>query len=155
VKPQLAAEPGSKANFIAAARRAAQAAAFDTVMGVQRADEEKAPRAMLGAIGSAISKHRRPLLIGICAFLIVVGAINLVVSLLGSSDHGRVEPPRPTPNEPPAPSRDDAKPVNPVPAPSNSNTPPAKKSPGRQSGLMPANDFMGSVQSSYCHLSFC
>jgi len=35
--------------------------------------------------------------------------LNLAVSLLASSDHGRAEPPRRASNEPPAPSRDDAK----------------------------------------------
>jgi localization factor PodJL len=130
-KSQHAPEPGGKADFIAAARRAAQAAAYKAAVGAHRADKEKSPRALLGAIGSAISKRRRQLLIGICAFLIVVGVLNFAVSFLASSNHGRVEPPRRAANETPKPSRGDARPVNPVPA-GNSITLPANAASGRQ-----------------------
>jgi localization factor PodJL len=130
-KTQLAAEPGGKADFIAAARRAAQAATCNAAIGAQHTNTEKSPGALLGAIGSAISKRRRQLLIGICAFLIVVGVLNFAVSFLTSSNHRHMEPPRRASNETAKPSRDHARPVN-CGAAGNSSTPPANAASGQQ-----------------------
>ncbi len=112
MKP-AAAEPAGKANFIAAARRAAQAAAADASTDGARRQDDKAGRSMLGTVGTMISQRRRPLMIGIGVLLLVLGTLQLAV-LLGSGETPRVEPPRPAVNEPKAFPRDGTKAVPPV-----------------------------------------
>jgi localization factor PodJL len=103
-RPQPAAETGSKANFIAAARRAAQAAAADPSASAERTGEDKPYGSALSAIGDTLAKRRRPLLLGIGAFLLVLGGLHLITNMLHSRGSG--EAPRPAATEPAAPSRD-------------------------------------------------
>jgi len=82
--PRPAGEPAGKANFIAAARRAAQAAAADASWEGTRGADERPRASMLGSVGGAISKRRRPLMIGIGVLLLVLGTFQLVTNFLGS-----------------------------------------------------------------------
>jgi localization factor PodJL len=82
--PRPAGEPPGKANFIAAARRAAQAAAADASGEGTRASDDKPRSSVLGSVGGVISKRRRPLMIGIGVLLLVLGTFQLVSSFLGS-----------------------------------------------------------------------
>jgi localization factor PodJL len=81
-----AVEPAGKANFIAAARRAAQAAAADASAEGTRSPETRTRGSGLGSIGSVISKRRRPLMIGLGILLLVLGTVQLVSSMLGSGE---------------------------------------------------------------------
>jgi localization factor PodJL len=92
-----AAEPAGKANFIAAARRAAQAAAADASAEGTRSPETRTRGSGLGSIGSAISKRRRPLMIGLGILLLVLGTVQLVGSMMGSGE------PRSAPSQATAP----------------------------------------------------
>jgi localization factor PodJL len=82
--PRPAGEPAGKANFIAAARRAAQAAAADASSEGSRGADERPGASMLGTVGGAISKRRRPLMIGIGVLLLVLGGFQLVSNYLGA-----------------------------------------------------------------------
>ena len=142
VKPPVVAEPGSKANFIAAARRAAQAANSESAT---RSDKpaptaNKAPRsnAFAGGWGDRV----RSLLVAASVVLIVLGSLHLVVSLLGSSDEpGDGSPPQETQSSPPA-----GEPATAPDAPKVIDDPsapapkmPAATAPGRQSMRMPGD----------------
>jgi localization factor PodJL len=109
-RPQSSADPGGKANFIAAARRAAQAAAADPSASADRAGEDKPYGSALTAIGETLAKRRRPLLLGIGAFLLVLGGLHIITNMLHSRGG---EAPRPAANDTVAPSRDSAPPATP------------------------------------------
>jgi localization factor PodJL len=120
--PRPAGEPSGKANFIAAARRAAQAAAADASSEGSRTADERPHASMIGAVGGAISKRRRPLTIGIGVLLLVLGTFQLVSNFLGSrqapseASTTREAPPTRAPAIAPVPN---------VPAPAPSFVPPA------------------------------
>jgi localization factor PodJL len=90
---KTAPEPAGKANFIAAARRAAQAAAADASSEGTRSPEAGGHSSLLGTVGAAIAKRRRPLLIGIGVVLLALGTLQLVTHFLGSGE------PRSAPSE--------------------------------------------------------
>ncbi|HEV2958107.1 MAG TPA: hypothetical protein VGX95_18475 [Xanthobacteraceae bacterium] len=106
--PRPAGEPAGKANFIAAARRAAQAAAADASWEGTRAAEERPRASMLGSVGGAISKRRRALMIGIGVLLLVLGTFQLVTNFLGArqapTEATRENPPVAAPSISPAPN---------------------------------------------------
>jgi len=108
--PRPAGEPAGKANFIAAARRAAQAAAADASWEGTRASDERPGSSMLGSVGGAISKRRRPLMIGIGVLLLVLGTFQLVTNLLGARQApteaigARENPPTAAPSASPSPN---------------------------------------------------
>jgi localization factor PodJL len=141
VKPPAAPEPGSKPNFIAAARRAAQAANSESVA---RGDKpapaaNKAPRskAFSGGWGDRV----RSLLVAASVVVIVLGSLHLVVSLLGSADESEdSSPPQETQSSPPAgepASAPDAPKVIDDPAAPAPKTPAA--APGRHSMVTPGD----------------
>jgi localization factor PodJL len=138
--PRPAGEPAGKANFIAAARRAAQAAAADASLEGTRAAEERPHSSMLGSVGGAISKRRRPLMIGIAVLLLVLGTFHLVSNFLGARQAPteatpRENPPAAAPAAPPAPERrSESTPADagPAPAAEAATTPPAGDSPPRE-----------------------
>jgi localization factor PodJL len=88
------AEPAGKANFIAAARRAAQAAAADASSDGLRTPDDKARGSLLGTLRGAVDKHRRPLMIGIGVLLLALGTLQLVTNMMAPG-----EPVRPAPSE--------------------------------------------------------
>jgi len=95
VKPATPPEAGDKANFIAAARRAAQAAAADAIQpGAKRVDD-KAPSGS-GEAGDALAKLKRPLVMSVAAAVLVVGAAHVTLSMLGPSSSARIDSPRQT-----------------------------------------------------------
>jgi len=126
--PRAAAEPTGKANFIAAARRAAQAAAADASWEATRSADERPHASVLGTVGGAIAKRRRPLMIGIGVLLLVLGTFQLVTSFLGG-------PGRQAPSETATPS---SAPVTPAPA-APSSVAPTTPSPERRSEKMPGD----------------
>jgi localization factor PodJL len=72
-KPPVIADPGSKSDFIAAARRAARTAALDT--------SEPAPRAEAAASATAVAKklpqRLRPLLVAAAVAVLIVGVVHI------------------------------------------------------------------------------
>jgi localization factor PodJL len=87
-KPSVAPEAASKADFIAAARRAAQAAA--TIAGPSPPAGGNAAVSTLGAIAQKLTR-RRPLLLGL-AILAIAGTLHIVINVLGSSEPRRTDP---------------------------------------------------------------
>src|SRR5260370_19307701 len=86
-------EVAGKANFIAAARRAAQAAANEGgVTDGQRAEEHKEDETPTSLIGRFLANRRRALVLGVSALLVLYGALQ-ATSMLGGSGG---DAPRPT-----------------------------------------------------------
>jgi localization factor PodJL len=131
--PRSAGEPAGKANFIAAARRAAQAAAADASWEGSRSSDERPGTSMLGTVGAAISKRRRPLMIGIGVLLLVLGGFQLVSNYIG----GRHAPNEASSSrEKPATT---APSFGPVPAPSLISPGPEHRSENNYSDRTPGN----------------
>ncbi|OAP41599.1 peptidoglycan-binding protein [Sinorhizobium glycinis] len=78
---------GEKADFIAAARRAAQ-------MAVEEADSLKSAKDNKGpsAVGAAFARHRRPILMAVGAVLLAIMSYPLVSTVLKGSDAQSVQP---------------------------------------------------------------
>jgi localization factor PodJL len=89
------AEITGKANFIAAARRAAQAAANEGTVEGPRAEEHKDEETPTSLIGRFLANRRRALMVGVSALLVLYGTMQLV-GMFGGSDSA--EPPRMTPS---------------------------------------------------------
>jgi localization factor PodJL len=141
VKPPAAPEPGSKSSFIAAARRAAQAANSETAA---RADKPapaptatKAPRAKSAA---AWGDRVRSLLVAVSVVLIVLSSLHLEASLFGAGEEsGDGSPPQETRS---APNGDEA--IAPQPSrttddPTAPGAPKPVPAPGRQSLIAPTD----------------
>ena len=75
-------EGDSRSDFIAAARRAAQAAAQET-LPEKSSSARKADKADGAAESSALARYRRPLLLGIGAILLTMMAMPIVKNFLG------------------------------------------------------------------------
>ncbi len=145
-KPPVIPDPGGKSNFIAAARRAAQAAASDMPARTNaRATEAKSARApRSSAVVGLIRKHARAFIIGISVLAIMLGSLNIVMNWLSSSEqpqgaNGQAATPTPTETEPTA-----LKPAEPAPVPRAATEAPATpEAPAvdRQSSLPPAPSF--------------
>jgi localization factor PodJL len=108
-------EVAGKANFIAAARRAAQAAANEGGMADgQRTEEHKEDETPTSLIGRFLANRRRALVLGVSALLVLYGAMQ-VVSMLGGFGG---EAPRPTSSQtqPPQPTKLAAPAIAPAPA---------------------------------------
>ncbi len=141
-KPPAAPEPPSKSSFIAAARRAAQAANSETSVRGEKpapAAAGKAPRAKSAATGWG--DRVRSVLVAVSVVLIVLSSLHLVASLFNSGEESADgSPPQetqsaPKGNEaitPPAPRATDD-PGEPAPKS------PAAPTPGRQSLNTPAD----------------
>jgi localization factor PodJL len=133
-KPPAVPDPGSKSNFIAAARRAAQAANSE---GAGRNDKP-APTAATEAPQTKTTggwgNRVRSLLVAASVVAIVLGSLHLVVSLINGSDE---------PGEGAAPQETQSLPkvdASPTPATDDGLTAPAAKTaaaptPGRQSSV--------------------
>ena len=92
IKP-AAPDANEKANFIAAARRAAQAAAAEAAQTGGRRATDKAP-AEPSETGAKLAKFKRPMFMSVAAALVIVAATQLALPLLGPTG-SRVELPRP------------------------------------------------------------
>jgi localization factor PodJL len=133
-KPPVIADPGGKSNFIAAARRAAQAAASAQAQpGNGAAPKETAPTAsIVGKVAGAMRKHARMVIVGISVIVIVLGSLNIVRSWLGGADEPETNAPSKTTSAPTTESE--------APAPAagvEPSTTPSTPPPGRQSSLFP------------------
>ena len=86
-KPPVIPDPGSKSNFIAAARRAAQAAASEAPLrsGARIAEGAKPP-SKPGKFTDLFRKHARALIIGVSVLAIVLGSLNIVLNWLSSDE---------------------------------------------------------------------
>lgn len=108
------AEGDNRADFIAAARRAAQAAAQESVPDRGMAARTQRTKASAEKEGSALSRYRRPLLLGIGAILLAMMAMPAIKSLVGSEPTPPAIATEPTtPSAAPAPT---AAPADPQPA---------------------------------------
>ncbi len=99
------AEPAAKANFIAAARRAAQAAAAESPE--EPADLPRPQRA--GGIAIAVANRRRPLMIAAAVLLFGAGGLHVAVNghvppLPGLNDLVHIEAPRSVSKATPSPA---------------------------------------------------
>jgi localization factor PodJL len=99
IKPS-APDPNEKANFIAAARRAAQTAAAEAAQSGGKRADDKAPAPEPGEAGARLAKFKRPLFMSVAAALVIVAAAQLSLPLLGPTGT-RVELPRPPDVMPP------------------------------------------------------
>lgn len=104
-----------KASFIAAARRAAQAAATEAAAAASQPRPAKergrkvrsslVPAGLVAGLRTTIEKRRRPLLIGLAAIVLAIGAIQVGGALLGGGGNAPTpvaqrsvtEPARPAP----------------------------------------------------------
>jgi localization factor PodJL len=129
-------EVTGKANFIAAARRAAQAAANEgSTVESPRAQDHKAEETPTSLIGRFLANRRRALVLGVSALLVLYGTMQIVGMMGGSG--GSHEPPRVAPSQTQAPEpKKMAAPspaLIPAPAPAAAEAPAAEPTPGRQS----------------------
>ncbi len=88
-KPPVIADPGEKPDFIAAARRAAQAAAWEPV-------EQRQPRASVAAVHEPQAgkpSRLRKLLVAGGAVLILVGCVHIALHMFGDSGSAVTSPP--------------------------------------------------------------
>jgi localization factor PodJL len=99
IKP-TASDPNEKANFIAAARRAAQAAAAEAAQAGTKRSTDTAPAPEAGDTGAKLGKFKRPMFMSVAAALVIVTAAQLTMPLLGPTG-SRVELPRPPDMMPP------------------------------------------------------
>jgi localization factor PodJL len=138
MKREGGAEITGKANFIAAARRAAQAAANEGAVEGSRAEEHKDEATPSSLIGRFLANRRRALMVGVSALLVLYGTAQLVGMFGGS---GQAEPPRMTPSQTQAPEpRKLAAPApapTPAPAPAATAEPMPAPAPSRQSSAEP------------------
>jgi localization factor PodJL len=99
VKPPVIPDPGNKANFIAAARRAAQAANSEIAVRADKQAPAPVPnKATQGMAVGGWGNRVRSVLVAVSVVLIVLGSLHLVVSLLGSADE-RADGSRPQENQ--------------------------------------------------------
>jgi localization factor PodJL len=153
VKPLVTPEPDGKLNFIAAARRAAQAASVEAA-----ARDDKRPRVAAGKPASngkpagKLGDRIRKLLVAASVVAIVLGSLHLVASLFNSSDEPgadpQAQPQQQGDNQPGTADPAESAARNPgkssgsidgsdtVPAPAA----PLSPAPGRQSLLIPMGD---------------
>jgi localization factor PodJL len=93
-----------KASFIAAARRAAQAAAAEAAAnskakpgkakGAASAEAQGAKASLAARMKGGLDKHRRPILLGLAAIVLALGAIQTVGGMFGGPQPGPAAPPK-------------------------------------------------------------
>jgi localization factor PodJL len=136
-KPPVIPDPGGKSNFIAAARRAAQAAAAQ--MPPVAVKLEQAPLTATPGASSALTGRVRSLLVTTSVIVIVLGTLHLGANMLGLYDPAP-EAPRPAASETrpqPAPERRQPSVSEPEQAKPTSN------STDRRSGVLPGVEMPG------------
>ncbi|MBX6425034.1 MAG: SEL1-like repeat protein [Variibacter sp.] len=121
-------QPDAKANFIAAARRAALAAAHLSQAPEGAQEPAKSESSMLGTLAQKVTRHRSLLLAG-AVLLVGAGAMPLVLDGAQLGRSGTTPPP--ATNEAPAPfaARDVRAPAQPVAAPGALDTGPSAGEP--------------------------
>jgi localization factor PodJL len=103
-KPPVIPDPGGKSNFIAAARRAAQAAATaepspsDLRAVAEHQDRDEA------TLGKKIVQRVRSLFVGASVILIIGGALRIAVNMMDSADPAGTQAPTQAETKSPSPS---------------------------------------------------
>ena len=128
-KPPVIPDPGGgKSNFIAAARRAVQAAAGEAPARARPAEHRPRPKA--GKIASLLRRHARSLIVGLSVMAIVLGTLHMAATWLRSSEEPEMEAPsRPEKSTPPTAAVPSPAPPDEAPAAAAPEKPPS----GRQS----------------------
>jgi localization factor PodJL len=145
MKREETGELTGKANFIAAARRAAQAAASEGApVEAARTEDGTTDEAPTGLIGRFLANRRRALMIGVGILLVLYGATQVLHMMSGTEDRP-AEQPRPSssqvvPQGPEQPAI--AAPAAPPAAPAEPEAAPA---PQRQSSIAPPVPFVAPV----------
>jgi localization factor PodJL len=125
-------EVTGKANFIAAARRAAQAAANEgSAVEAPKAEEHTPDPTPTSLIGRFLANRRRALTVGVSALLVLYGAVQLI-GIFGGWGTAH-EPPRMSPSQTQAPEPRKLAAPAPRPAPAPATEP----APERQSSVQP------------------
>ncbi|MEN0000827.1 MAG: peptidoglycan-binding protein [Pseudomonadota bacterium] len=86
---------GSKSDFIAAARRAAQAAASDAQAAEARVTSKSS--GLKSSVANVLATKRRPILIGAAAILLAILALPMIRGLMGGDNAIAVNPTPPAP----------------------------------------------------------
>jgi localization factor PodJL len=120
IKPHGTPEPSERANFIAAARRAAQAAAAEASQAGGKRAADTTGTSPMGDAAEKLGKFKRPLFMSVAAAVLILGAAHVSLSVLGSSSPARHEG-RQAANDV-VPAREPAKPARPVSAASTTST---------------------------------
>ena len=146
IKREETGELTGKASFIAAARRAAQAAASEGApIESARAEEEASGEASPSLIGRFLANRRRALMIGVGILLVLYGATQ-VLHMMSSAEDRPAEQPRPSSSQiapPPAPERPAV--AAPAAPPAPPSAPEPAPVPQRQSQLAPPVPFVAPV----------
>ncbi|WP_354551937.1 hypothetical protein [Kaistia defluvii] len=90
VAPQTTRPGDRKADFIAAARRAAQAAQAESAEAV--AEDHEARPSTLARIGDALRSRRRPIVLAIAAIVLAIGAMQLTPPLSRQAQKPATDP---------------------------------------------------------------
>ena len=86
-KPPVIPDPAGKSNFIAAARRAAQAAVKETPVRSGAAAPNAVSRGRkFSKLATLLGKHARALTLGLSVLVIVLGSLHLAMTWFGGSD---------------------------------------------------------------------
>jgi localization factor PodJL len=145
MKREETGELTGKANFIAAARRAAQAAASEGApVETARAEDGAPDEGPTGLIGRFLANRRRALMIGVGILLVLYGATQ-ILHMMSPAEDRPAEQPRPSSSQvvPPAPEQPAiAAPATPPAAPAE---PAAAPAPQRQSAIAPPVPFVAPV----------
>lgn len=118
-----ATESDNRADFIAAARRAAQAAAQESVPEKSQASRSLRNKAAVEKQGFALSRYRRPLLLGIGAILLAMMAMPAIKSFVGGDTTPATIATEPATAEPTSAPATSAPPTTPVEAQPASSQP--------------------------------
>jgi localization factor PodJL len=137
-KPPVAPDSAGSSNFIAAARRAAQAAGRDNVAKKQAGVPKDSPDAAT-KLTSRLGRLRA-LLTGAAAFVIVLGTVQIVRNFLDTPSEPEVSAPSVTQTSPPPSPAPVSEPAPQPPAPANPVPSTSPPSTGRESSLQPAVD---------------
>ena len=134
-KPPVIPDPGGKSNFIAAARRAAQAAVGEAPARDGARPADQAPRgSTTSKLASLLRRHSRPLIVALSVLAIVSASLHMAATWFGTPDDAEAD----------MASRSGQSPLT-AEAPAIANEAPASSVPakppaGRQSALIPATD---------------
>jgi len=126
VRPPVIPDPGGKSNFIAAARRAAQAALVEASPAKEKAAASGQPATAAGSIAGRIGGKIRKLMVGAGVVLFVLGSLHFVATRIWFSGASTTQPAAEAPGEEPAPA-----------AATGDSTEPPRTTPDRQSVLAP------------------
>ena len=92
-KPPVIPDPGGKSNFIAAARRAAQAALGEAPArnGARPAADPTPQGAKTSKLASLLRRHSRPLIVALSVLAIVAGSLHMAAIWFGASDEAEAD----------------------------------------------------------------